>query len=152
MYFCLLWRFQWCFGCLEDIWKILGYFYHCLGFYYVAVENGLKCLSINYIKSGDAVTVFCHCSYNASHYSSIVQFWWGTLSFFIYFFFFYVLNSSYSTRRHCSYSSYRFFFLYFFFSFIYIVILTQKISQLLSCQFLISRNKIIKYETVTNHN
>ena len=115
MYFCSLWRFQWCFGCLEDIWKILGYFYHCLGFYYVAVENGLKCLSINYIKSGDAVTVFCHCSYNASHYSSIVQFWWGTLSFFIYLFIFYVLNSSYSTRRHCSYSSYSFFFCTFFF-------------------------------------
>ena len=87
MYFCSLWRFQWFFGCLEDIWKILGYFYHCLGFYYVAVENGLKCLSINYIKSGDTVTVFCHCSYNATHCSSIVQFWWGTLSFFIYLFF-----------------------------------------------------------------
>ena len=31
---------------------------------------------------------------------------------------------------------------------IYIVILTQQISQLLRCQFLISRNKIIKYKTV----
>ena len=37
-----------------------------------------------------------------------------------------------------------------FFSFIYIIILTQQISQLLRCQFLISQNKIIKYETVTN--
>ena len=70
--------------------------------------------------------------------------------------FFLVLNSSYSTRRHYSYNSYNFFFFILglpfvlFFSFIYIIILTQQISQLLRCQFLISQNKIIKYETVTN--
>ena len=150
MYFCSLWRFQWCFGCLEDIWKILGYFYHCLGFYYVAVENGLKCLSINYIKSGDAITVFCHCSYNASHYSSIVQFWWGTLSFFIYLFFMFWTVATVPGGTVATVVTVFFFVL--FFSFIYIVLLTQKISQLLSCQFLISRNKLKKYETVTNHN
>ena len=61
-------------------------------------------ISINYIKSSYAATVFCHCSYNVFHCSSMVQFWWATLSFFL------VLNSSYSTRRHCSYSSYNFFF------------------------------------------
>ena len=76
---------------------------------------------------------------------------------------FFFWNSSYSPRRHGSYSSYRFFFLllllrlYFFFSFIYIYCFTDIInftifSQLLRCQFLISQNKIIKYETVTNHN
>ena len=48
--------------------------------------------------------------------------------------------------------------LFFFFSFyIYIYIYTDTInftifSQLLRCQFLISQNKIIKYETLTNHN
>ena len=96
-------------------------------------------ISINYIKSGYAATVFCHCS-------STVQFWWDTLFFF---------NSSYSIKQHCIYNSTVFFFWVFrlyFFCFIYIVILTQWISQLLMCQFLISQNKIIKYETVTNHN
>ena len=41
---------------------------------------------------------------------------------------------------------------FFSYIYIYIVILTQQISQLLRCQFLISQNKIINYETVTNHN
>ena len=36
--------------------------------------------------------------------------------------------------------------------YIYIVVLTQQISQLLTYQFLINQNKIIKYEIMTNHN
>ena len=52
-------------------------------------------ISINYIKSGYAATVFCHCS-------STVQFWWDTLFF---------LNSSYSIKQHCIYNSTVFFFL-----------------------------------------
>ena len=47
--------------------------------------------------------------------------------------FFLVLNNSYSSKRHCSYNSYSIFFFWSsvctFFSFIYIVILTQQISQ-----------------------
>ena len=114
-------------------------------------------ISINYIKSGYAATVFCHYSYNIFHCSSIVQFWWAALSFF----FFLVLNSSYSARQHCSYSSYSFYFIFlssvctFFFFYIYCYTNTTNFtifSQLLRCQFLISQNKIIKYETVTNHN
>ena len=76
-----------------------------------------------------------------------------------------VLNSSYSTRRHCSYSSYSFFFfgglpvvLFYFLFFIFCVYCYAGITnftiflQLLMCQFFISQNKKTKYETVTNHN
>ena len=63
-------------------------------------------ISINYIKSGYAATMFCHYSYNVFHCSSTVQFWYATLSFFL------VLNNSYNTRWHCSYSSYSFFFFF----------------------------------------
>ena len=72
--------------------------------------------------------------------------------------FFFVLNNSYSTKRHSSYSFFFFFLvfrLYFFFFYIYCYINTTNFtifSQLLRCQFFISQNKIIKYETVTNHN
>ena len=69
-----------------------------------------------------------------------------------------VSNSSYSPKQHCSYSSYSFFCLPFvlFFSF-YIYCFTDTTNftiflQLLRCQFLKSQNKIIKYESVTNHN
>ena len=71
---------------------------------------------------------------------------------------FLVLNSSYRTRRHCSYSSYIFFFFSSLpFVLIYIYCYTDTtnfiiFSQLLTCQFLTSRNKIITYEAIANHN
>ena len=71
---------------------------------------------------------------------------------------FFFFNSSYSTKWHCSYSSYIFFslpFVLFFFFYIYCYTDTTNFiifSQLLRSQFLISQNKIIKYKTITNHN
>ena len=110
-------------------------------------------ISINYVKSGYAATVFCHCLYNVFHCSSTVQFWWVNLSFFFFFFFKFWIVATAVTG---------FFFFFFpssfctfFFFYIYCYYDTTNFtifSQLLRCQFLISQNKIIKYETLTNHN
>ena len=113
----------------------------------------IKKIYINYIKSDYAATVFTH-SYHFFQCSFTMKIWWGTFSLL---FFFKVSNSSYSTKRHCSYSSYSFFVFRFYFFFYYIYCYTDTtnftiFSQLLTCQYLISQNKIIKYEIVTNHN
>ena len=120
----------------------------CIFFFQSSICAIFSYISINYIKSSYAATVFCHCSYNVFHCSSMVQFWWANLSFFL------VLNSSYSCY------SFFFFFglpflLYFILFYIYCYTDTTNLiifSQLLRCQFLISQNKIIIYKTVTNHN
>ena len=104
-------------------------------------------ISINYIKSGYAATLFWHCSYNVFY--STVQFWWAVL--------FLVLNNSYSISGTVATVVTVFFYLLFvlfiFYIYCYIDTINFTIfSQLLRCQFLLSQNKIIKYETVTNHN
>ena len=86
-------------------------------------ENGIKYSNRLDGKRDYTATVFWYCSNHLFHCLSTVNFGED--------FFFKVSNSSYSTKRHCSYSNYSFLGLpfVFFFSFIYIVILTQQISQ-----------------------
>ena len=100
--------------------------------------------SINYIKSSYATTVFGHCSHNVLHYLSTVQFWWATL-FYLFLFCFEQLQFFLFGSSVC--------FFFFFYIYCYTDITNFTIFlQLLRCQFFISQNKIIKYETMTNHN
>ena len=111
-------------------------------------------ISINYIISGYVATMITYYLY---HIFLLFIYGGNLVRHFV--FFFLVSNRSYSIRWHCSYSSCIFFFfsglLFVLFFYIYCYTDTTNFiifSQLLRCQFLISQNKIIKYETVTNHN
>ena len=96
----------------------------CIFFFQSSICDIFSYISINYIKSGYAATLPLFMQhFPLLIYSAILM---------SHFVFFLVLNSSYSTRRHCSYSSYKFFFwssvfTFILFYFIYIVILTQQI-------------------------
>ena len=109
-------------------------------------------ISINYIKSGYVATMFTYYSY---HFFLLFIYGGNLVRHFVFFFFFLVSNRSYSIRWHCSYSSYIFFFCLPHVLYIYCYIDTTNFTiflPLLKCQFLLRQNKIIKYETVTNHN
>ena len=74
----------------------------CTFFFQSSICAIFSYISINYIKSGYAATLPLFMQrFPLLIYSAIL------VSHFV---FFLVLNSSYSTRRHCSYSSYKFFF------------------------------------------
>ena len=132
------------------------------------IEN--KC----FVKSGNAATVFYQCLFSV--FAWFVSFWWATLSFF------FLLNIYVSWYIYCYTDATIFsqlligtiaivpkvFFFFFNNRFVFFFLLNIYVSwyiycyidttnftifsQLLTCQFLTSRNKIIKYETVTNHN
>ena len=89
-----------------------------------------------YIKSDYAAIVHCSCK-------SVTVLWFRESAFFFFFFlsnrfvfFFFLLNIDVSWHLYC-YTDITNFTIF---------------SQLLTCQFIISQNKIIKYETVINHN
>ena len=106
-------------------------------------------ISINYIKSSYAATVFIYCSYHFFHCLSKVEIWWGTL--------FFLTVATVSGCIVATVITVFFFFRLYLFFLLYINCYTDTTNftiflQLLRCQFLISQNKIIKYETMINHN
>ena len=109
-------------------------------------------ISINSIKSGYAATMFTYYSYYFFYCSSTVEIWCGTLSFFFLKFrtVATVSGGTVATVVTFFFSVFRMYYIY-----IYCYIDTTNFTiflPLLKCQFLLSQNKIIKYETVTNHN
>ena len=114
---------------------------------YFFFSNHCALFSTKYIRRGNASTVLLWCSEP---------------------FFSQVLNSCYSATLVCSSGTIAIAFFFFSLPFVLFYLLniyknphiycyTDTInftifSQLLKCQFLISQNKIIKYETVTNYN
>ena len=93
-------------------------------------------------------TVFLHCSNSIFHCSSTVPFWLAT-----FFFFFWTVATVPSGTVATFFFLSLPFVLFFFYIYCYIDTTNFTIfSRLLRCQFLINQNKIIKYETVTNHN
>ena len=106
-------------------------------------------------------TEFLHCSYSVFHCSSTVPFWLATLSFF---FFFKFLTVATKPRDIVATVVFFFFFSNWFMFFFFNIDLSWHLycytdttnfivfPQLLTCQFLTSRNKIIKYEPVASHN
>ena len=104
---------------------------------------------ILYVKSGNAPTVFRYCALSVF---VLYKHGNGNSSFVRHFAFFFILFF-FQFRTLAKVEFFCHLFVFFFHIYCYTDIINFIIfSQLLRCQFLISRNKIIIYKIVTNHN
>ena len=104
-----------------------------------------------YIKKTYAATMLWHCSFSV--FALFIQQWkFGEALCLFFFFLKFRILATVLGGTVATVVTIFFCLLFVLFFFIYIFLLTQQISQLLKCQFLISQDKIIKYEVVTNHN
>ena len=155
--YCIFGLFKW--HCSYRVFLLLFFFFSLpfVLFFLLNIYNNshIYCYTDTTNFSGYAATVFRHCALNVfalckhcSGNSALVRH-------FAFFFFnsSYIPSSTVATVVTIFFFSFR---LYLFFFLLYILFYyTTNFTiflQLLMCQFLISQNKIIKYEAVTNHN